>query len=787
MASCFEVRVRFAAGLVLVVLGGVETLLAQEPARLSLEQASSRNAKDFSPVYEGRRITVNGKVSSRAHLVAGYNVLPLAGERGGIAVRVRPNDDRLRRYAAGDELEVTGTVANLAGAPVLDPDEIVLRGRMAPDPPITVPVKDLQGFRYLCRLVHTEGEVVEAGENTAGSYALIASGKSGPFKVFYPHTRERTGTLPHMKPGDRLSVTGVAFQYCPRPPYNRWFEVLIHDQNDVAVTGASWTFPVWVISLVLATVALLAWAWWSRERRMRNQRERLRRIYHLGEEIVGAPSIEWILTRVGSELPGILGVTRVRLYLHNRADKTLEAVAGEGAEPVSIELASPPGGTYAGAAACYHYRTLLAIPDLARSPFPVSSNTSEKQPKSLLFVPMMAQGEVVGVFELDQDDRPRDFTHDEQSLAQHLGNQIGVAMRLLDQRSVREQLYRSEKLAAVGRLISGVVNDLRTPLASIAELAAQAQQKPHLCPAEREIRAIGAEAQKAKSIVARLVSFASEPAETRPVDLNALVRNLIEFRSHDWKASGLKVRDLTGAAPMWVMGWQGQLEQVLLNLMVHAEQTAVRSADKVITVQTSLMAKRVLVEIAYGAPSADAADDSLSVLSVARSVIAGHGGEVRLVRTPGAGWRFEVDLPSSGRDRTAAPLPSAEPARQLTALVVEPEESAQRQLVALLSARGHRAVPIGNTDTALEVAQRMRFDVAFCSVHSPGLNWIEFSERLQGRLGAFILLSDGYDAELAADFEGEGRFVLAKPVQEVELDRMLAPAEPSMAFRVRTA
>ena len=55
--------------------------------------------------------------------------------------------------------------------------------------------------------------------------------------------------------------------------------------------------------------------------------------------------------------------------------------------------------------------------------------------------------------------------------------QIGVAIRLLDQRSVQEQLYRTEKLAAVGRLISGVVNELQMPLASITDLAHKALEQ----------------------------------------------------------------------------------------------------------------------------------------------------------------------------------------------------------------------------------------------------------------------------------------------------------------------
>jgi CheY-like chemotaxis protein len=113
--------------------------------------------------------------------------------------------------------------------------------------------------------------------------------------------------------------------------------------------------------------------------------------------------------------------------------------------------------------------------------------------------------------------------------------------------------------------------------------------------------------------------------------------------------------------------------------------------------------------------------------------------------------------------------------------VIEPEEAAQRQILALLTGRGYRVVPVTNSDTALELAQRMRFDAAFCSIHAPGLNWVEFSERMQSRVGGFILLSDGYDAELSADFEGDGRFVLPKPVQEPELERVLKLVDRGLA------
>lgn len=546
----------------------------------------------------------------------------------------------------------------------------------------------------------------------------------------------------------------------------------------------NWLTQPLMLAFGLLMLLCISFFLWSRERRLRRQRERLRNTYHLGEEILGASSPEDILNRVSDSLTSLLNVSRVHLYVYNRASKTLDAVAAERFATVAISLSTPPAGTEAGAVACFHYRTLLAIPDIDRSPFPMSPKHGETAPKSLLFVPMLTQGEVTGVLQLDQDDRVHDFTLDEQALAQHLANQIGVAFRLLDQRSVQEQLFRTEKLAAVGRLISGVVNELQSPLASISDLARRAVEKARGSSAEREVAAIASEAQRAAGMVARLVSFAAEQVEARPVAVPSLLRNLIEFREGDWKASGIRVRDLTAHDPLYVLGSQGQLEQVFLNLLVHAEQCLSEAPQKVITVRTSVLAKRLLVEVAFtGQPVSQNPEETAAILGVTRSVIAGHGGEVRLIEKSHTEPRFEVELPlTSARERTthaATAKTVSEVSRGMTALVIEPEEAAQRQILGLLAARGYRVVPVADADTGLELAQRIRIDAAFCSLHAPGLNWVELSERMQSRVGGFILLSDGYDAELTSNFEGYNRYVLAKPVQEAELDRVLHDLEPA--------
>jgi GAF domain-containing protein len=766
--------------------------------RISLAQLGFRKAPDYAATHAGQKVTVRGVVSAPALHFAEYATLSIQDGHNGGMLKVALPDTSLDRYHPGEELEAQGTVVMQYGMTMLAPEKVTLLGRTAAPQPKELTTQELQSRVHLGELVRTQGTVQEKPSYNAGGAMILLTGQQELYRLFIPRAPGAPkANLEKIRKGYTVRVTGIALQYCPTAPYNSAYELLVADISDVVPIEEPPAVPKPVIASGITVILLVSFFLWSRERRLRAQRRRLRQTYKLGEEILGASSAATILKRISEALPGIIGVTRVQLYVHNRTAKTLDAIEDDGVEAESISLSSPPGGTPAGAVACFHYRTLLVIPDIDRSPFPVAAKPGDRSPKSLLFVPMMAQSEVIGVLELDQDDRVRDFSTDEQALAQHLGNQIGVAIRLLDRRTVQEQLFRTEKMAAVGRLISGVVNELQTPLASITNLAHRALEKARGGAAEREVSAIAAEAAKATGMVTRLVSFAAaEQVEARPVDISALLRALIEFREGDWKATGIRVRDLTSPESLFVLGSQGQLEQVFLNLFVHAEQSLAGAEQKSIAIRTSMLAKRLLVEISFTSPSElRKPEDMAAVLGVTRSVIAGHGGEVRLIEKSNSDPRFEVELPALVRERAAPTLANSSAARdssrRMTALVIEPDEAAQRQLLVLLAGHGFRVVPVTNSDTGLDLAHRMRFDAAFCSLHAPGLNWVELSERMHSRVGGFILLSDGYDAELSADFEGDGQFVLPKPLQEKELERVLQMIEPRSAtvipFKTGTA
>jgi CheY-like chemotaxis protein len=299
------------------------------------------------------------------------------------------------------------------------------------------------------------------------------------------------------------------------------------------------------------------------------------------------------------------------------------------------------------------------------------------------------------------------------------------------------------------------------------------------------LQLLAAESRRASEIVSRLVSFARQPdSEPGSVDVNAELASLIQFREPEWRAQGLRVQDRLAPGPAMVHGAQGQVEQVFLNLLVYAEQRASETASKTITIQTSVIAGRVLIEIGYSAPVLPAEDstepdpfsesrppemDALG-MGVCQSIIRSHGGEIRFRARPGGG-QFEVDLPPAG----SAPRPDSggpQGARMLTLLLVDPDAGAQRQLVAQLGARGHRVVPVA-AEAAADLVQRLRFDAVLWAVRTAAGPWNEFHDKVRAAVPAFVLLSDGYNRELAQGMEESGIFLLARPVQDADLDRVL--------------
>jgi signal transduction histidine kinase len=763
---------------------------------ISIEEATARSDADFAPTMDGRTVAVRGQVSSHPINVFGYTHLAIQDKDQGIILEGRP--ETFAELTPGDWIEARGRIVNRNGLAALVVSKVVIESAGARPLPKPAPAGDLLTFRYLGQLVSTEDRVLEIGENAEGVFLRMGEVEA-PLKVFMPQpqgaTRKRFDDI---SIGDKVRVTGVSYQYCPSPPYDRYFEILVDRPQAIEIINQNWVMEVWALRPLVMFLVVGAAVWYWRERRAKEQREILRRMYTLSEEILDSSSPADILSRIEAVLPKVLRITSVRLYLYDRGTRTLVPVSpsDQRTDP-SVPLDGPSGFFESGLVNAFVHRIMVTIGDTKRSQFglPGRDKTNMLMPRSLVYVPMLTQGESVGVLQMENSRQARNFTDDEKASAQHLANQVGLAFKLLQQRSFREQLARSEKLAAVGRLISGVVNDLQTPLAAITGMAESSLEKDPGSADSHELLVIASEAKRASAIVSRLVSFAQpEHVRPEPVDLIGLLRGLIRFREREWKACGIHLRNMLKDQKLYVLASQGQIEQVFLNLLVHAEQVLEEVADKRMQVRADVLAKRIFIEIRYSAPAPrqSGQDEIQSLemevnslgLDVCRTIITGHGGEMRLARPSEKEACFEIELPSMPVEKPveqAAAVETREFSRRLTAMLIEPEEWVERQLMEALGARGYRVVPVHSSEEALDLIGRMRFDVVFCSTQLEGLNWVEFYDRVRGRVGAFTLLAEIFSHDLSMHFQGEGRYLVLKPIEKAQFERTLEAVESRIA------
>jgi CheY-like chemotaxis protein len=166
-------------------------------------------------------------------------------------------------------------------------------------------------------------------------------------------------------------------------------------------------------------------------------------------------------------------------------------------------------------------------------------------------------------------------------------------------------------------------------------------------------------------------------------------------------------------------------------------------------------------------------------LHVSRAIVESHGGTLQYLAPEPGTSAFQICLPLY--EPAQAGLPASEmskaPPRQLTTLLIEPDASALRKLLAGISSRGHRAVPVSNAEEAVELCHRLKFDVAFCSIRLPGMNWVDFFHKVRTEISSFVLVAERQDPELNRSFRGTEGYVITKPIDESEVQKVIATIE----------
>jgi PAS domain S-box-containing protein len=365
----------------------------------------------------------------------------------------------------------------------------------------------------------------------------------------------------------------------------------------------------------------------------------------------------------------------------------------------------------------------------------------------------------------------------------------GIARDITDQKSLEEQLRQSQKLEAVGLLAGGIAHDfnnLLTAIGGYAELLAAR------LTADRENRAsaeaISRAAERAASLTRQLLAFGRkqvlQPKVFNPnrliAEMEPLIRRLI---GEDIDLSVEAAEDLGD-----VHADPGQLEQVLMNLVVNARDAMPRGGGLVIRTGNVEVDggvprdDRGLTEGSYVAvtvaDSGEGMDDAVRSrvfepffttkpmgkgsglgLSTAYGIVRQSGGHIELRSTKGDGTTFRVLLPRYAGRRSAEPpaaAPRSFPVASETVLVVEDEPSVLDLAREFLEMEGYRVLAAGNGVEALGLLRRHRRDIAVLvtDVVMPQLGGLELVEAIAPEAPDLpVVFMSGY-AEAVVRLEG---------------------------------
>jgi GAF domain-containing protein len=538
--------------------------------------------------------------------------------------------------------------------------------------------------------------------------------------------------------------------------------------------GSPW-IPPFLLLTAIVVISVILCLWWIRDHRVNAQRKARLLLFSFTEDLSMLSPATRVHERLTALAPLIPGASGVRLYLSNRSTGRLDCVAGA-AEPecLSIHPESASGSLAGGVARAWRSRAPVHIPDARRSGV-IEWRGPAAGPRAMLFLPMIAQNEVVGVLEIYAYG-VRYFGPEERDALQHVANQAAASLKRNEQQTALEQFHRTQRIEAEANVLSTVASELRGPVENILLRSRRLVADERGAPLRGELIELARESEAASAILASLSSLGQTEPELSPVvEINGLVAGLLRLREREWKALGIDAQARYSRTPLYTAGPQSQIEKVLLNVLAHAEASVADSPGKALPVSVSAAGKRAVIEI--GCPCRhDAAgsgrDPESAGLRIWRAIVQAHGGDVRLLRSSSGLCRVEIDLPLS---------PAAHQATRgvlaCTILLVEPDLSFQARVVKDLGARGCRVVPVVSAEEALDMAQRLRFELLLCAARLPGLNWVEFFERVRDLAGLFVLMVDGVDVSQGPAFESGDGLVLRKSAYDAEIDRVLAHVE----------
>ncbi|MFZ5433991.1 MAG: PocR ligand-binding domain-containing protein [Calditrichota bacterium] len=352
---------------------------------------------------------------------------------------------------------------------------------------------------------------------------------------------------------------------------------------------------------------------------------------------------------------------------------------------------------------------------------------------------------------------------------------------------LEEQLRQALKLESIGHLAGGIAHDFNnmlTPIAGYAELLQYQLSKDH--PYQEILEQIMRAAMRARDLTRQLLAFArKQTLAMKPLNLNDVISNFERMLRRTLRENVTFEINLAPALGSF-MGDEGQIEQIILNLSLNAQDAMPEGGQlKIETGEVELdgssgdgveevvpgpyirlmisdtgigMDKDVLSRIFDPFFTTKGLGRGTGLgLSTVHGIVGQHGGHIWVTSEPGQGTTFQICFPRSAEQiETFKPIESkAEPRRgKETILLVEDEEQVRAVAFEILREYGYEVLPAADGDAALKIAEGYQkpIDLLVTDIIMPTMNGRQLFETLvQTRPDLKVLYMSGYSDDVIAN------------------------------------
>ena len=403
-------------------------------------------------------------------------------------------------------------------------------------------------------------------------------------------------------------------------------------------------------------------------RHLRGKARQLEALIATGQALVGKLEQRELFDTLTRDAAAMLQARTCAFFLHDPVASTLRLAAYTG----DSETLSPEGDLPLRSclsASAVHTRKPVSFADI-QSPefFDLADLPRDPKIRSVLAAPMIFEGEVMGVLAVFTD-RVRRFDNDEKRVCSALASLGAVALqnsRLYARVFMSEEsLRKNERLTTLGLLAAEIAHEIRNPLTVLKLLhGGLGLDFSEGDPRSTDVRVIGEKLDQLEAIVTRVLNFAKAPTSLHSRhQVTEIVEDTLLLIRLKLAQSMIRVSFEPPAKPVIVEGHKGQLQQVLLNLLINSMQAMPEGGDIKIRLDSEARGSTVIAVLdvedsGSGIPDAvrDRIFDSFLTgrpdgtglgLAIAKRVLQGHNGDIHLVSSSPAGTTLRITLPTA--------------------------------------------------------------------------------------------------------------------------------------------